>query len=212
MNHEQIVEIVFNPTIERLKLIVDKAKEKNILILNSKAKDLRMSSFSSTRNKRYKFSRKIYFYKEDLFLILDRIQDPKNLGSFLDHLRANVDAIIIPNKNSCRLTKTVEVSKGATELIPMISVPNLMKVAKFLSQNNFKIYSCSSLSDKNFFEENFQGNLALIFGSENDGVSKNLEDLANQKLRIPMDSRLESLNVSNATSVILFEVFRQREL
>ena len=62
-----------------------------------------------------------------------------------------------------------------------------------------------------FFEENFQGNLALIFGSENDGVSKNLEDLAN-RLRIPMDSRLESLNVSNATSVILFEVFRQREL
>ena len=148
------------------------------------------------------------------FLILDRIQDPQNLGSiFRSSLGANVDAIIIPNKNSCRLTKTVrEVSKGATELIPMISVPNLMKVVKFLSQNNFKIYSCSSLSDKNFFEENFQGNLALIFGSENDGVSKNLEDLANQKLRIPMDSRLESLNVSNATSVILFEVFRQREL
>ena len=65
---------------------------------------------------------------------------------------------------------------------------------------------------KIFLKKTFQGNLALIFGSENDGVSKNLEDLANQKIRIPMDSKLESLNVSNATSVILFEVFRQREL
>ena len=216
LNHEEIVEIVFNPTIERLKPIVDKAKEKNILILNSKAKDLRMSmTFHPQEIRDINFLEKFIFNKEDLFfLILDRIQDPQNLGSiFRSSLGANVDAIIIPNKNSCRLTKTVrEVSKGATELIPMISVPNLMKAVKFLGQNNFKIYSCSSLSDKNFFEENFQGNLALIFGSENDGVSKNLEDLANQKLRIPMDSRLESLNVSNATSVILFEVFRQREL
>ena len=215
LNHEQIVEIVFNPTIERLKPIVDKAKEKNILILNSKAKDLRISmTFHPQEIRDINFLEKFIFNKKFVFSNSRQIQDPQNLGSiFRSSLGANVDAIIIPNKNSCRLTKTVrEVSKGATELIPMISVPNLMKVAKFLSQNNFKIYSCSSLSDKNFFEENFQGNLALIFGSENDGVSKNLEDLANQKLRIPMDSRLESLNVSNATSVILFEVFRQREL
>ena len=68
------------------------------------------------------------------------------------------------------------------------------------------------IRDRNFYEANFKKSLALIFGSENDGVSKNLEELASEKIKIPMDAKLESLNVSNASSVILFEVFRQREL
>ena len=74
------------------------------------------------------------------------------------------------------------------------------------------MFTCSSESKKNFYEANFKQNLALVFGSENDGVSKALEELASEKIKIPMDARLESLNVSNASSVILFEVFRQREL
>ena len=103
-------------------------------------------------------------------------------------------------------------SKGATEVIPMISVSNLAKVTKFLIQNNVNVFSCSGESEMNFYEANFKQSLALIFGSENDGVSKNLEELASKKIKIPMDAKLESLNVSNASSVILFEVFRQREL
>ena len=91
-------------------------------------------------------------------MILDRIQDPQNLGSiFRTSLGVNVDAIIVPNKNSCRLTNTVrEVSKGATEVIPLISVSNLPKVTKFLIQNNVNVFTCSGESKKNFYEANFK--------------------------------------------------------
>jgi len=81
-----------------------------------------------------------------------------------------------------------------------------------LIQNNVNIFSCSGKSEMNFYEANFVQSLALVFGSENDGVSKALEELASEKIKIPMNAKLESLNVSNASSVILFEVFRQREL
>ena len=216
LNHEKIVEIKYKEGIDRITSIIDKAKAKDVCVSKSDTKDLRISmTFYPEEIKNINFLEDLIFNKKNLFfVILDRIQDPQNLGSiFRTSLGVNVDAIIVPNKNSCRLTNTVrEVSKGATEVIPLISVSNLPKVTKFLIQNNVNIFTCSGESKKNFYEANFKQSLALVFGSENDGVSKTLEELALEKIKIPMDAKLESLNVSNASSVILFEVFRQREL
>ena len=216
LNHEKIVEIKYKEGIDRITAIVDKAKAKDVHVSKSDTKDLRISmTFYPEEIKNINFLEDLIFNKKNLFfVILDRIQDPQNLGSiFRTSLGVNVDAIIVPNKNSCRLTNTVrEVSKGATEVIPLISVSNLPKVTKFLIQNNVNVFTCSGESKKNFYEANFKQSLALVFGSENDGVSKTLEELASEKIKIPMDAKLESLNVSNASSVILFEVFRQREL
>jgi 23S rRNA (guanosine2251-2'-O)-methyltransferase len=216
LNHEKIVEIKYKEGIDRITSIVDKAKAKDVCVSKSDTKDLRISmTFYPEEIKNINFLEDLIFNKKNLFfVILDRIQDPQNLGSiFRTSLGVNVDAIIVPNKNSCRLTNTVrEVSKGATEVIPLISVSNLPKVTKFLIQNNVNVFTCSGESKKNFYEANFKQSLALVFGSENDGVSKTLEELALEKIKIPMDAKLESLNVSNASSVILFEVFRQREL
>ena len=216
LNHEKIVEIKYKEGIDRITSIVDKAKAKDVCVSKSDTKDLRISmTFYPEEIKNINFLEDLIFNKKNLFFVmLDRIQDPQNLGSiFRTSLGVNVDAIIVPNKNSCRLTNTVrEVSKGATEVIPLISVSNLPKVTKFLIQNNVNVFTCSGESKKNFYEANFKQSLALVFGSENDGVSKTLEELALEKIKIPMDAKLESLNVSNASSVILFEVFRQREL
>ena len=216
LNHEKIVEIKYKEGIDRITSIVDIAKAKDVCVSKSDTKDLRISmTFYPEEIKNINFLEDLIFNKKNLFfVILDRIQDPQNLGSiFRTSLGVNVDAIIVPNKNSCRLTNTVrEVSKGATEVIPLISVSNLPKVTKFLIQNNVNVFACSGESKKNFYEANFKQSLALVFGSENDGVSKTLEELALEKIKIPMDAKLESLNVSNASSVILFEVFRQREL
>ena len=216
LNHEKIVEIKYKEGIDRITSIVDIAKAKDVCVSKSDTKDLRISmTFYPEEIKNINFLEDLIFNKKNLFfVILDRIQDPQNLGSiFRTSLGVNVDAIIVPNKNSCRLTNTVrEVSKGATEVIPLISVSNLPKVTKFLIQNNVNVFTCSGESKKNFYEANFKQSLALVFGSENDGVSKTLEELALEKIKIPMDAKLESLNVSNASSVILFEVFRQREL
>ena len=216
LNHEKIVEIINKEGIKRITSVIEIAKAKGVHVSKSDTKDLKISmTFYPQEIKNINFLEDLIFNKKNLFfLILDRIQDPQNLGSiFRTSLGMNVDAIIVPNKNSCRLTNSVrEVSKGATEVIPLIMVSSLTKVAKFLIQNDVNVFTCSSESKKNFYEANFKQNLALVFGSENDGVSKALEELASEKIKIPMDARLESLNVSNASSVILFEVFRQREL
>ena len=216
LNHEKIVEIIYKEGIKRITSIIEIAKAKGVPVSKSDTKDLKISmTFYPQEIKNINFLEDLIFNKKNLFfLILDRIQDPQNLGSiFRTSLGMNVDAIIVPNKNSCRLTNSVrEVSKGATEVIPFIMVSNLTKVAKFLIQNDVNVFTCSSESKKNFFEANFKQSLALVFGSENDGVSEAMEELASEKIKIPMDTRLESLNVSNASSVILFEVFRQREL
>ena len=147
-----------------------------------------------------------------LIVILDHIQDPQNLGSILrTSLGASVDAIIIPKDRACHLTPTVrKVSKAASEIIPVIVVSNLRNTVKMLQRNFIEIYACTGQADLSFFEVDFKGSKALIFGSEDKGIQKFLASEANEKIKIPIDSRLESLNVSNATSVILFEAKRQR--
>ena len=147
-----------------------------------------------------------------LIVILDHIQDPQNFGSILrTSLGASVDAIIIPKDRACHLTPTVrKVSKAASEIIPVIVVSNLRNTVKMLQRNFIEIYACTGQADLSFFEVDFKGSIAIIFGSEDKGIQKFLANQADEKIKIPIDSRLESLNVSNATSVILFEAKRQR--
>ncbi|MDC3108543.1 RNA methyltransferase [SAR86 cluster bacterium] len=154
----------------------------------------------------------ILLRQSPLIVILDHIQDPQNLGSILrTSLGASVDAIIIPKDRACHLTPTVrKVSKAASEIIPIIVVSNLRNTVKMLQSNFVDIYACTGQADLCFFEVDFKGSKALIFGSEDKGIQKFLANEADEKIKIPIDSRLESLNVSNATSVILFEAKRQR--
>ena len=154
----------------------------------------------------------ILLKKDPLIVILDHIQDPQNLGSILrTSLGASVDAIIIPKDRACHLTPTVrKVSKAASEIIPIIVVSNLRNIVKMLQRNFIEIYACTGQADLSFFEVDFKGSKALIFGSEDKGIQRFLANEADKKIKIPIDSRLESLNVSNATSVILFEAKRQR--
>ena len=154
----------------------------------------------------------ILLKQSPLIVILDHIQDPQNLGSILrTSLGASVDAVIIPKDRACHLTPTVrKVSKAASEIIPVIVVSNLRNTVKMLQRNFIEIYACTGQADLSFFEVDFKGSKALIFGSEDKGIQKFLANEANEKIKIPIDSRLESLNVSNATSVILFEAKRQR--
>ena len=146
----------------------------------------------------------ILLKQSPLIVILDHIQDPQNLGSILrTSLGASVDAIIIPKDRACHLTPTVrKVSKAASEIIPVIVVSNLRNTVKMLQRNFVEIYACSGQADLSFFEVDFKGSRALIFGSEDKGIQKVIANKAKEKIKIPIESRLESLNVSNATSVI----------
>jgi 23S rRNA (guanosine2251-2'-O)-methyltransferase len=150
--------------------------------------------------------------KSPVILLLDHLQDPQNIGSIMrSSLGAGVDAIIVPKKRACHLTTSVrEVSKGASELLPFIVVSNLRNTVKYLKENFIQVIACSGEAESNYFEIDMTGPLAFIMGSEEKGIQSLLEKEADKMIKIPIESKLESLNVSNATSVILFEAKKQR--
>ena len=196
----------------RIQNIVSLAKKNSIEIITDKTERFE-AYFYPEEMKDINFLETITIKKKDpLLVVLDHIQDPQNLGSILrSSLGASVDAIIIPKDRACHLTPAVrKVSKAASEIIPVIVVSNLRNTIKILKKYSFEIYACSGEANKNYFEVDFTGPKVLIFGSEEKGIQKFLATEADEKIKIPIDSRLESLNVSNATSVILFEAKRQR--
>ena len=196
----------------RIQNIVSLAKKNSTEIITDKTERFE-AYFYPKEMKDINFLETIIIKKKDpLLVVLDHIQDPQNLGSILrSSLGASVDAIIVPKDRACHLTPTVrKVSKAASEIIPVIVVSNLRNTIKILKKYSFEIYACSGEANKNYFEVDFTGPKVLIFGSEEKGIQKFLASEADEKIKIPIDSRLESLNVSNATSVILFEAKRQR--
>ena len=196
----------------RIQNIVSLAKKNSTEIITDKTERLE-AYFYPKEMKDINFLETIIIKKKDpLLVVLDHLQDPQNLGSILrSSLGASVDAVIIPKDRACHITPTVrKVSKAASEIIPVIVVNNLRNTIKILKKYSFEIYACSGEANKNYFEVDFTGPKVLIFGSEEKGIQKFLATEADEKIKIPIDSRLESLNVSNATSVILFEAKRQR--
>ena len=196
----------------RIQNIVSLAKKNSTEIITDKTERFE-AYFYPEEMKDINFLETIIIKKKDpLLVVLDHLQDPQNLGSILrSSLGASVDAVIIPNDRACHITPTVrKVSKAASEIIPVIVVNNLRNTIKILKKYSFEIYACSGEANKNYFEVDFTGPKVLIFGSEEKGIQKFLATEADEKIKIPIDSRLESLNVSNATSVILFEAKRQR--
>ena len=196
----------------RIQNIVSLAKKNSTKIITDKTERLE-AYFYPKEMKDINFLETIIIKKKDpLLVVLDHLQDPQNLGSILrSSLGASVDAVIIPKDRACHITPTVrKVSKAASEIIPVIVVSNLRNTIKILKKYSFEIYACSGEANKNYFEVDFTGPKVLIFGSEEKGIQKFLATEADEKIKIPIDSRLESLNVSNATSVILFEAKRQR--
>ena len=197
----------------RIQNIVSLAKKNSTKIITDKTERFE-AYFYPKEMKDINFLETIIIKKKDpLLVVLDHIQDPQNLGSILrSSLGASVDAIIIPKDRACHLTPTVrKVSKAASEIIPVIVVSNLRNTIKILKKYSFEIYACSGEANKNYFEVDFTGPKVLIFGSEEKGIQKFLATEADEKIKIPIDSRLESLNVSNATSVILFEAKKDKE-
>ena len=196
----------------RITNIISLSKKNNVEIIFEGIDRIEASFYPREMEDINYLENNILLKQSPLIVILDHIQDPQNLGSILrTSLGASVDAIIIPKDRACHLTPTVrKVSKAASEIIPVIVVSNLRNTVKMLQRNFIEIYACTGQADLSFFEVDFKGSKALIFGSEDKGIQKFLANEANEKIKIPIDSRLESLNVSNATSVILFEAKRQR--
>lgn len=148
-----------------------------------------------------------------LFLILDGITDIRNIGGIArTAFCCGVHAIIIPDKGVGALNEdAILTSAGALEKIPVCRVSSLMKAVDDLHLNGIKVFASEMSAEKNVFDCNFSEPCAIVMGSEEKGIYPALLKICDEKFKIPMKGEFESLNVSVATGMILYEVMKQRK-
>ena len=147
-----------------------------------------------------------------LFLILDAITDIRNIGGIArSAFCMGVHALIIPDKGVGALNEdAILTSAGALEKIAVCRVNSLMKTVDELHLNGIKVYATEMTAEKNIFDCDFTEPCAIVMGSEEKGIYPALMKICDEKIKIPMKGDFESLNVSVATGMILYEVMRQR--
>ena len=145
-------------------------------------------------------------------LILDGVTDPHNLGACLrTAAAAGVDVVITPKDKSATLNPTVrKVASGAAESIHLVTVTNLARCLELLKQLGVWIIGTDDKAATTLYEQDFNGPLALVMGSEGSGLRRLTREKCDHLISIPMAGQLSSLNVSVATGVALFEAIRQR--
>ena len=147
-----------------------------------------------------------------LILILDEIQDPHNVGAILRSAECSgVSGVILTKHNSATITSTVtKTSAGATEHLKICQVNNLSQAIDELKENGFWIVGSSLENAKNYTEVDYKIPIALIVGNEERGIRKLTANKCDFLVKIPMSGKIQSLNVSVATGILLFEILRQR--
>lgn len=150
-----------------------------------------------------------------LLVILDGVQDPHNLGACLrSAAAAGATAVLIPKDKSVQVNATVrKTSAGAADSIPVVSVTNLARAMRDLQQLGVWLYGLAGEAEASLYSIDLRGNVALVLGGEGDGLRRLTRENCDQLVKIPMPggSEVESLNVSVATGVTLFEAVRQRQ-
>ncbi|WP_066758470.1 23S rRNA (guanosine(2251)-2'-O)-methyltransferase RlmB [Crocinitomix algicola] len=149
-----------------------------------------------------------------LFLILDRLTDVRNFGAIARTAECvGVHAIIIPNKDSVSVTgDAVKTSAGALNKIPVCKVQDLNSVIHYLKESGVQIAASTEKTDKPLYEADFTVPLAIVMGSEEDGVSMKILAEADIKAKIPMTGTIDSLNVAVSAGIMMYEASRQRLL
>jgi 23S rRNA (guanosine2251-2'-O)-methyltransferase len=147
-----------------------------------------------------------------LLLVLDGVQDPHNLGACLRSAdAAGVAAVIVPRDRAAGLTPVVrKVAAGAAESVPLVAVVNLARTLRDLKQRGLWLVGTDDAADKTLYEADLRGPLGLVMGSEGEGMRRLTRECCDQLVSIPMAGTVESLNVSVAAGVALFEAVRQR--
>ncbi len=147
-----------------------------------------------------------------LFLILDGIEDPHNLGACFRVADAmGVDAIVCPKDNAVGLNATVrKVACGGAESVPFVVVTNLARTIRYLKDSNIFVYGTDDQAKKPLHKINFKGSIALVMGSEGKGMRRLTKELCDDIFSIPMKGQVESLNVSVASGICMYEINRQK--
>jgi 23S rRNA (guanosine2251-2'-O)-methyltransferase len=146
-----------------------------------------------------------------LVLVLDGIQDPHNLGACLRTAdAAGVDAIVVPKARSAKLSPAAQkAAAGAAETVPLIVVPNLARSLRWLSDAGVRLVGTDENGDVGLFDADLLPPIAIVLGAEGTGLRRLSREACDALIRIPMAGAVESLNVSVAAAVVLYEMLRQ---
>lgn len=150
--------------------------------------------------------------KNPILIMLDGITDVRNFGAIARTCEcAGVDAVIIPSKNSVSVNAdAVKTSAGALHTLPVCREQNLLHTIKFLKESGFKIVAATEKGDYDYTKANYNDPVCIIMGAEDTGVPYEHLALCDEWIKIPMKGKIESLNVSVAAGILIYEVIRQR--
>jgi 23S rRNA (guanosine2251-2'-O)-methyltransferase len=152
--------------------------------------------------------------KQTLLIILDGVQDPHNLGAILRTADAGgVTAVVAPRDRAVSVTETVRrIACGGAERVPFVQVTNLARAMGKLQEAGVWLVGTDDSAETTLWAADLTGPLALVMGFEGSGLRRLTKEHCDRMVRIPMRGSVESLNVSVATGICLFEALRQRTI
>jgi len=144
-------------------------------------------------------------------LVLDGVEDPRNLGACLRTAdAAGIDAVVVPRSRSARLTPAaLKAATGAAETVPVLQAPNLARVLRWLKEAGVRVVGADADTGRSLFDVALAPPVALVLGGEGRGLRRLTRDLCDDLVSIPMYGAVESLNVSVAAAVMMYELARQ---
>lgn len=150
--------------------------------------------------------------KDPLLVMLDGVQDPRNLGAILRTAdAANADAVLIPKNRAVGITPAVhKASAGASEHVPIARVTNIAQTIERLKKAGIWVVGSAGDASYSYTDADFRVPLCLVLGSEGEGIRRLVKQKCDYLVHLPMLGRIDSLNVSVAAGILLYEVLRQR--
>jgi len=151
--------------------------------------------------------------RDPFLLILDRVTDVRNFGAICRTAEcAGIDAVIVPTRGSARIGgDALKTSAGALMYLPVCRSQNLKETLEFLKQSGLQLVACTEKTEIDLFHQKLAGPIAIVMGSEEDGISPEYLKKCDIRVKIPMIGKTESLNVSVATALVVYEIVRQRQ-
>jgi len=152
--------------------------------------------------------------EDPLLIALDGVSDVRNFGAIVRSAEClGAHAIVIPEKGSARITAdAVKTSAGALNSFPVCREKSIVKVTEFLKESGLRVVCAAEKQGTEASKSDLRGPVVLIIGSEEKGISRELLSLADNIVKIPMTGKIESLNVSVAAGILIYEISRQRSL
>jgi 23S rRNA (guanosine2251-2'-O)-methyltransferase len=211
--NERVKSIVQDSNIHMIEVIKEKTS-----FFEDNFKEINHQNIAVVCNKRSEESEDFLesiLKKENIkILILEGLTDPHNVGACLRSAAGcDVDAVIVPKNRSCHLTPMVrKISCGASELIPFVVVTNIVRTINKLQDCGVRVYGSDLQANASHDQVKYSKKFALVIGSEDKGIRRLTRENCDELIKIDMSQKMDSLNASVSTGILLFEIARQNKI